>query len=110
MTVSGKLLCQGKAARKQELEPDLVDTDAVAEPIDKRARLLDARHVERDDEPAACLSHAWRSGIVMGTCLFVPPQTGGRFDRGCADIRTNRYRDRHNHRKGTSRYKTIGRP
>ena len=45
------------AAGEHELEPDLVDADAVAERLDQRAGLLGARHVERHDQPVAGVLH-----------------------------------------------------
>ena len=60
-----QLLRQGEAASEQELEPDLVDADAVLERADQLARLGDARHVERDDQLFSTKCHADQS--ICGT-------------------------------------------
>ena len=41
------------AAGEDELQPDLVEGDAVAEPRDHRLGLADGRHVEGDDQAVA---------------------------------------------------------
>ena len=46
-----------KPSREQQLEPDLVDADAVAERLDQRFGLFDARHVERHDQSVAGKRH-----------------------------------------------------
>ena len=46
-----------KPSAEQQLEPDLVDADAVAERLDQRFGLFDARHVERHDQSVAGKRH-----------------------------------------------------
>ena len=45
-----QLARQIEAAGEQQLEPDLVEADRVAELGDEPLRLLDRRHVEGDDQ------------------------------------------------------------
>ena len=45
------------AAGEHQLEPDLVDADAVAERLDQRPRLFGTRHVEGHDQPVAGAPH-----------------------------------------------------
>src|SRR5262245_1436155 len=52
-----QLLGERKSATEQKLEPDLVNADAVAERLDQRPRLFDARHIEGDDQPVLGLYH-----------------------------------------------------
>src|SRR5581483_4680690 len=74
---AGELLREREASREQELEPDLVDAGAVAERLDQRARFIDARHVEGNDQPAFGFAHGRVSySVLAGVVEHIPNLRG----------------------------------
>src|SRR5262249_55876271 len=52
-----ELMHEREAAREQELEPDLVDANAVTELVDQILGIVEARHIERDNQAVAGEGH-----------------------------------------------------